>query len=279
MMIQVPPHLYLYMREQHRICDVLVNRRLYFSDPSDFNDPFDCALGIQFPNPEELIPELEEQWKEYLIHITTEGPGLHTSEENQNAADRFIKDEQHKKNSVIQEYREAVRAEIKAVGRQMGVLCLSSNPKSIMMWAHYADNHKGSVFRFNTDYMYAQPSGEMRCFPVDYKDTFPTLAEYLSAIHALKEGDAIALNRLFLCRKSNDWIGESEWRFFSETPNSHVPFDPPMLDGVIFGWKMEEDIKSVLKSCLFSYESRLRVYDSKPSYDKFEMELQEHPDW
>ena len=275
-MVKVPQHLYLYMRDLDRICDVLVKRRLYFSNPSDFKDPFDCALGIQFPKPKELTPELEEQWKEYLIHITTEGPGLRTPEENQNEADQFIRDEQHKENSIIQEYRKAIRTAIKAIGKQMGVLCLSSNPKNVMMWAHYADNHEGLVFRFNTDYMYAQPSKEMRCFPVDYNGTFPTLAEYLSAIHALKEGDAIALNRLFFCRKSNDWIGENEWRCFSGTPNSQVPFDPPMLDGVIFGWKMKESIKSVLKSYLSSFESLLKIYNSKPSNDKFKMEIQEH---
>jgi len=277
MMKKVPQHLYLYMRNRlDRILDVLLNQRIYFSDPSKFNDPFDCAFGIQFPNPGKLTSKDEADWKEYLIHIGTEGPDSLAPEVSAKKAEQFLKDGKHKNIGIIQEFRKEVRAAIKALGKVMGVLCLSSNPKSAMMWAHYADNHRGIVFKFNTDYMYDKRTNERRCFHVDYEDNFPTLAEYLYAYRASKKGDVIAPNKLFFCRKSKDWERESEWRFFSEPADSLIPFEPSMLDGVIFGWKMEKNIKSILKSCLSSCKRHTKIYSAKPSIDKFEMEIQEY---
>lgn len=46
-----PQYLYKYMPDCfERIGEIVANRRIFFSSPSKFNDPFDSALGIQFPD-------------------------------------------------------------------------------------------------------------------------------------------------------------------------------------------------------------------------------------
>ncbi len=41
-----PKHLYRYYGNPEYIIDVIVNKRVYFSHPKDFNDPFDCKPYI-----------------------------------------------------------------------------------------------------------------------------------------------------------------------------------------------------------------------------------------
>lgn len=259
-----------------RVGDVLVHKRLYFSDPSRFSDPFDCALGITFPNPEELTPVLENQWKKYFLHLAEVQDENRTLEENQKVADKAFAEGRHKDLKFIQEVTDNLREEIRSIGKETGVLCLTSEDKSVMMWAHYADNHEGLVLRFDTDWMADEATGEKRCFPVDYEKHFPTLDEYLSVVCEIKKGDPIALNKLFFCRKSTEWEGEEERRFFSGKANSHVSFDSRMLDAVIFGWKMKREIKSLIKAWLSNWKTPIVLYDAEPSINKFEMVPKKH---
>lgn len=123
MMRKAPQYLYYYMRNRlDRILDILLHRRIYFSDPSKYNDPYDCALGIQFPNPAKLTPSDENDWKEYLIHVGIEGSDHPTPELYAKEAEKFIREEQHKDIGVIQSYKDEVRTVIKSLGKEMGVL-------------------------------------------------------------------------------------------------------------------------------------------------------------
>lgn len=44
--------------------------------------------------------------------------------------------------------------------RYVGVLCLTSNPNSVVMWSHYAENHRGMVIEFDGSWpMFAEGKG------------------------------------------------------------------------------------------------------------------------
>ena len=250
-----------------RIGDILVNRRLHFSDPLTFNDPFDCAIGLDLRR-----NATEQDWIDYFIHLVEEETPDTTPNERRKRALDNVKRERHKDPAFIDDAENYIRQIVREFGRNLGVLCLSSDPKSVMMWAHYADNHVGLVLQFDCHQMGDQNSGELRCFPVEYIASFPRIHDYLNALRQSKNGDLRAA-KLFLCRKSRDWKNEKEWRFFASTPNSNVEFNAPMLSGIVFGWKMSDSTRKLITAWTDEYTPKPKLFEAKPCPDRFRMNI------
>jgi hypothetical protein len=68
-----PKYLYKYMDSRlKRIQPILLKNTIYFSRPDIFNDPFDCATTIKFPDLDNLSPEDEADLKKYYHYLTEE---------------------------------------------------------------------------------------------------------------------------------------------------------------------------------------------------------------
>lgn len=111
------------------ICDGTIK----YSSPLDFNDPFDCRPiyckvnrdDIELSRPD-LIKEVgrRRNWSPAKIIKNRKKISAEIS--------NFVSSE---------EYIDEKLA-------QLGVLCLTTDPKNILMWSHYADCHKGFVIAF-----------------------------------------------------------------------------------------------------------------------------------
>ena len=54
----------------------------------------------------------------------------------------------------------------------IGICCFSFNPKSILMWSHYTNNHKGVCLKFD----YKQDIEGFRVSsPVEYVEEYPKI--------------------------------------------------------------------------------------------------------
>jgi hypothetical protein len=264
-----PRYLYKYMNKSlDRIGDVLVNRRLYFADPARFNDPFDCALGLDFRRGATI-----QNWEDYFTHLVEMENRKSTLGCRRAKAKDNIRRGRHTDPAFLEEAEEKIRRDVKKVGREQGVLSLSSDPKNVMMWAHYAANHEGLVLRFDTRHMADQASGELRCFQVKYHLSIPQLPDYLAALRAFGNGDIQAFAKLFFCRKSRDWKYENEWRFFAGKPDTLVDFEPPMLSGVIFGWKMPESTRLMVAAWATALATPPKLLQAEPCPDRFRMKI------
>ena len=82
---------------------------------------------------------------------------------------------------------------------QVGILCLSRSPNSILMWSHYADQYQGAIVSFDADHEFF--TGQT---PVEYVEERPKkhLNTYKSTPVPLAE----------LCAKSIEWKYEQEVR-------------------------------------------------------------------
>lgn len=82
---------------------------------------------------------------------------------------------------------------------QVGILCLSKAPNSILMWSHYADQYQGAVVAFDADHEFF--TGQI---PVEYVEERPKrhIDSYKSTPVPLSE----------LCAKSVEWQYEQEVR-------------------------------------------------------------------
>lgn len=264
-----PRFLYKYMGSRlDRIEDILVNRRLHFANPSIFNDPFDCASGLDLRQ-----GATKKDWIKYFIHLVQEEePDSTLDYQRAKAKDNFRRG-RHTSPDFIDGAEEGIRRVVGSAGRKQGVLCLSSDPKNVIMWAHYADKHEGVVLRFDTRHMGDQASHELRCFQVKYSLSFPQLPDYLAALREYRRGDLRAFTELWLCRKSRDWRYEKEWRFFTSQPNSLVEFEPPMLSAIIFGWKMPESTRQSVAAWAEALYPKPKFLYAEPCADRFRMDI------
>lgn len=259
----------MYLRKRlDRIEDILVNRQLHFADPIRFNDPFDCAIGLDF-----RCGATTQDWMDYFIHLVEKEEPKTTPEYRRAKAEDNLSRERHTNPDFVDKAEEGIRRGVKEVGQEQGVLCLSSDPKNVMMWAHYADNHEGLVLCFDTRHMGDQASGELRCFQVDYSLSFPRLPDYLAALRAFKNGDMLAFARLYFCRKSWCWKYEKEWRFFAGQPDSFIKFEPSMLSSIIFGWKMPKSTRQLVTTWASALTTKPKLLQAEPCPDRFRMNI------
>ena len=263
-----PRHLYKYLPDRlDRIEDVLVHNRLYFSSPTEFNDPFDCARGVRVPDPEKLAQDDEQDWREYILRLNRgeRDEGGETAERH--AVDDAVRRADFRDPVFIREQERIVEEAIVEEGRGFGVLCLSATPGSVGMWAHYASNHRGVVIEFETGKLRSR-QGSVRCFPVCYEDSLPTVREFLDAMGS---PEPLEFLHLFFCRKSTEWRHEREWRIFTGRPNQQVACPPSVVRRVIFGHKMPEPTKALIAAWVRDRDPPARLADSVPSGDKFKM--------
>jgi hypothetical protein len=93
----------------------------------------------------------------------------------------------------------------KSVNENLGALCLTEKPENLLMWAHYAEHHRGAVIEFDENHEFFNrrvgPQDEFRHFrKVIYTDTRPGVF--------LNDSSAVD----FFYFKSKEWEYEEEWR-------------------------------------------------------------------
>lgn len=96
------------------------------------------------------------------------------------------------------------------------VYCLGPDPVDLLMWSHYADNHKGMCLEFSTR------SAVMCCATqVEYCSVFPTVKLYS------KSADD---NLVPLLTKADVWSCEREYRLVAQERGNSTAHDTLMTD-------------------------------------------------
>ncbi|HFT3122885.1 hypothetical protein KSGM81_00653 [Klebsiella quasipneumoniae] len=166
----------------------IINGSIRFTQPGGFNDPFELALEIFNPdagNGEKIKINLDlfpvnTDIKKYLINEKISDPCCN---------DIFF------------------RQLIKQLNSMIGILCLTKNPKSHLMWAHYADDYSGALIQLDENHDFFAGA-----FEVQYSPTRPIVH-----INYFKENESIAIPNL--CIKSDIWSYENEWRVIRSLEN------------------------------------------------------------
>jgi hypothetical protein len=220
----IPPPLYKYLslapdQTPHwtdRLSSLL-NGEAYFPSPVDFNDPFDCLPHFGVPETKE---EIEANFSGLVSQMQRSMTGM-TPEEVELRMSRWLKD------TDVPNILETVRASTRKSAEEMGVFCLSEQLSDILMWSHYAWNHKGIAVLFDLD---RQPrSGLMPLFKVHYQKDRPKVHNLLRGL-----GDEQITNALQT--KADFWAYEREWRAFKPRgARTIVYFDPAVIRAIALG--------------------------------------------
>lgn len=204
--------LYKYRAFNEYSLQSLINEVAWFSKPIDFNDPFDCGIQI-----DDL--KVKESIQGAVKHIYAE---LGKAPPEISDEDFFVKDEDKK---AFNDFKESISNLLQSGG----IFSMSEVNDNILMWAHYADSHRGFCIEYART-----PSNllGMQAEPVQYEDKMPSL----SIQDVTSEGKNF--DKLWLT-KSNHWKYEEEWRLIYSEGGKAFQF-PCEIKSVIFGLKMSK---------------------------------------
>jgi len=141
--MEVPPKLYKYQPFNTLTITNLKNNKIFFSRPPDFNDPFDSM--VRFVKGTPTKQEYLKFYKIYCDKISQEEK-LHP---------KYLTD--GKLNEKFPKLFDKIQKDIIAKRNhnfrfEKGVACFSAKNDDILMWAHYADGHRGFCLEFDTTY-------------------------------------------------------------------------------------------------------------------------------
>ncbi|MDA3923426.1 MAG: DUF2971 domain-containing protein [Kiritimatiellae bacterium] len=179
----------------NRALEVVCTGQIYFPKAARFNDPFDCQIRFeQTITPEEFV---EAAFRTYR-NDGHDWPSI------KKILDSCLKPDGSITDSKLGEIAR-VANEFQRSNAGLGVLSLSEDPLSILMWAHYAQQHQGACVGFRREPCNTLGDGDIT-HPVEYSDVYP------EARFAEISSGTGSLSQKVLFTKARDWSYEKEWR-------------------------------------------------------------------
>lgn len=247
-------YLYRYYSNERYILDVIANKHLYFCQPTEFNDPFDCRplISIKYRESDD-----DDTWYKFLFYVAKHIYRNQYDSEIKKHADAAFAKNQHKDKLWLCNITE----DLKKIEPLFRVCCFAKSPRNMMMWAHYASNHRGLVLQFRTSWLYHKTSNTFRGFDVNYAPSAVDVKDYVYAFDRIyKHDDDFELVRLFNCTKTSDWEKEEEVRFFSKKDDNYISFDEPALTKIIFGDNCEKKLIRKVMVELEKWQHKPRLF-------------------
>ena len=258
MLTKLPSRLYKYRPLNQWTISTIVNCVIRFSKADDFNDPFDCRLRYNYEG-------TDTEWAEALTRLLqSTSPHLSAEEVTRMVAAK-MRDGLHRDLRALDLVWDDIGSKQRA---KNGILCLTACPKNILMWSHYADEHKGCCLEFSTD---SPPfSGALS---VDYLPEYPNnrLVDFIggSSDEVFDEHAKLTIRT-----KSDLWGYEEEWRVrnYPQGPGL-FKFEERLLTGIVFGYRMADEHKDMLRKLVLGRKPKVNLFQANPKGRQFKMEL------
>lgn len=203
---------------------------IWLSPPSQLNDPFECRPCFKFAGSRDQIVEglargLRQLHPDWTVENTT------------SYAEEIFLEGRHRDPNTWEGLRKDLQ---NALSHKIGVYCLSRNNDNILMWTHYAENHTGYCLEFEATDNTAVFGASQE---VLYRDEYPVVDYYNTPKDEQVD--------LMLLTKYSGWSYEEEWRIIDfELGPGIREYPPQLLRGVIFGLRMPESARAMIRSLL-----------------------------
>jgi hypothetical protein len=216
--MHIPNHIFKFRKIDKRSIESLITGDVYFSKPDDFNDPFDCQLDL-FKSLDRAILLAEQSTQTILLEI--------------------------------KKYFDLNLPAINSDIKEFGVFCGSQSLINELMWAHYADSHKGICFTYGLPEVFLDPSKGvvLGTHPVDYLKE-PLVNWFLSIedrLGAYRDFNNLVTDMaiVILTSKAPCWAYENEGRVISQT-SGLKNIGSESLKQVCFGLKTPQKDKDLI---------------------------------
>ncbi len=254
--MQIAEILYKFRNFDERAISMLANNQIYFSNPLDFNDPFDCLAQ------EHVFVEIRPESIEQLA-LAQGIPQTAISREKT----MMLIEEFHRTPQVIQIQEEQKKA-LEEYVESCGVLSLSARNDSILMWSHYASYHKGFCIGFKNNLGF----NEKEVIEVKYlsERKNDAIYQYNSMQGLSTEERHQKIFRDSLLIKYIDWRYEQEWRIIKDNKGVYS-YPDECIDRIIFGAKMSEENRKTIR-CILK-DKKVNFFEAIKSKKDFSIEV------
>jgi hypothetical protein len=240
---------------------ILLESRIYFSHPEEFNDPLDIAPIVRHggnPKDPAYIKELEDSETQHYLqrgfspieHAELRRTTGVSAEALPAAATQHLR----------QTIRDAAR-----------ILCLSGNRLDPLQRAHYANGHQGVCIHFRCHRgSWLQGARALR-----YRKHRPAIEFPLSRQTPIEFAHRIALT------KASFWRYENEYRAFaSRDPSAEITlngnyfyFVPSDITGITVGMSMNREDRRELLSILDRRRQAIRIWECIEDPNRYALKL------
>lgn len=269
-LIQDENYFYLYKHisidPSFLVFGIFSNNQLKYNYPAYFNDPFDCLFDIKIDSTGFNKEEFERIVGDYVPDY------IWTSQ-------RKIIEKKINNPSLIAKHIHKLRKE------KLTITCFNSNPLSILMWSHYANNHQGMLLEFKIP----KSNSLIEPIPVLYDDEYQTInTPWQKLENAENENEFMTMiTRETIFRKSSEWSYEKEFRLVGD-PSTNIdfpllqPYPPEYLSSVVMGAKLQDHtivkkLKDEIKIFNKKHKLKIKIYKAQLKKGKYKLEVPDHP--
>jgi len=242
------------------VSDILLESKIRFSHPDEFNDPFDVAPTLAHGGDTSDRTYLRELKREELSsHLQR---GLTRKEIRALRRSEGVPAEQ-----LLGASLPLLRKTIRDHSR---ILCLSSRRDHPLQWAHYANGHKGICIHFRCERgTWAGGAREVRY----QKSRVPIRLP-------LTESEWDMVDKMVLT-KAHFWRYEHEYRVIAlrdaeqtiRIQNQFLHFAPSDITGVTIGTAMNENDRRALFSILERRRQGIEVWECVENLNRFALKI------
>ncbi len=231
--------------------ELFTKDEIYYSSVIQMNDPFECRPVLTVDTSTKAMRKYLKQVEKKHLRGLSYGQRRRLKRD---AARRFSSPER----------REEIHY---GTVSRYGFYCLSELPDHPLMWAHYADMHRGFSVEFNTE---ADRRGYFaRAQPVIYSLSRPVVDILWTSAEDTSEE---IVDKTFLT-KSSDWSYEKEYRILNLSHQGIERFPPQCLSGVVFGCRMQPEDRERITSLALARKSPPTIYEAVMNPTTYELDI------
>lgn len=267
-----PKSLYKYRSFSIRTLRLLALAEIYYSDPTDFNDPLDCnptiEIDLERPDLVKLFARMRNARLRRAGKTSEEARATARDDYDQifyNATEDGHPDRDSSANKyLLRLIADEIRGDLAAEMKSHGVLSLSARWNNPLLWSHYANEHRGLCIEYDTDDV-RHPG--LRA--VTYGGARAIKASALLQWKVTKDQAAAkAIFDTYFLTKASDWRYEKEWRDIRDSIG--VNDTSYRVKSVTFGLRCDSAVVTAV-IMLFEGHDSVKFYRVYPRDDKFSL--------
>jgi hypothetical protein len=183
-------------------------------------------------------------------------------------------------NKQMRETLEWDRKQVTSLFRDTAIFCATRDQSNLLMWAHYAEKHRGIVLGFRPDL--ARDSYLRLLEPVQYTNQRPSFYGSIAATRGSAEMDEEAVSAIvhrLVYSKSTHWSYEAEERIYIPRgvapgePASYLSFYPEELVELYLGCRAEDDFKVEICATARTLNSQVAIYQTTLAKGSYALEF------
>ena len=276
---------------------MIEHKTLRWTSPLGFNDPFDTQTRIVATNggDERFVQAFTERYREILFGEVL--PAYFKSDNELHRIAAVVRNEPDgAKHEAVERFRRGAlaigenldpilakfSAEISSHLQHGQVFCLTEDINNVVMWSHYAEDHKGVGFKFRVLDELDHPFRVAR--KVNYSRHYVNMGsaqEIADHLFEVRTIDMVALCWELVHLKHADWAYEREWRCYwplldRDAPAGFTDYvqDASLFEAVYLGCCMSDGDAQDLVELVRHHLPATSVLKARKSTENFDLQFE-----